>query len=313
MSTGADSAIVFALPGNEALADALATQAALLRGGLNCRSFADGETYLRFLTPVAGRRVVLACTLDQPDAKLLRLLLAANILRELGATQLILVAPYLPYLRQDQRFHEGEGVSARHIAKLLSTHFDGLITVDPHLHRIAHLEDIYTLRLRVVQAAPLMAAWVAREVERPVLIGPDAESAQWVSAVAAAAGCPFRVLEKHRRGDREVRLDAMDLGAVRDHTPVLVDDIIATARTQIAAIQLLAEQGLPAPVCIAVHAIFAGDAAGALAAAGAHRVVSCNSITHASNAIDLRPSLAAALVDLLALGDDDAASVEPGC
>lgn len=305
--------IVFALPGNEALADALATQAALVRGECSCRSFADGETYLRFLTPVAGCHVVLACTLDHPDAKLLRLLLAARILRELGAAHLVLVAPYLPYLRQDQRFHEGEGVSARHIAKLLSTHFDGLITADPHLHRIAHLEDLYTLRLRVVQAAPLIADWVSREVERPVLIGPDAESAQWVSVVAAAAGCPFRVLEKHREGDREVRLDAMDLGAVRDRRPVLVDDIIATARTQIAAIRMLAEQGLPAPLCIGVHAIFAGDAAGALAAAGASRVLSCNSIAHASNAIDLRPSLSAALVDLLAQGFDDEALDEPGC
>lgn len=299
MSPSAAPAIVFALPGNEALADALATRAALVRGECNCRSFADGETYLRFLTPVAGRRVVLACTLDQPDAKLLRLLLAASILRELGATTVVLVAPYLPYLRQDQRFHEGEGISARHIAKLLSTHFDGLITVDPHLHRIASLEEIYTLRLRVVQAASLIADWVAREVERPVLIGPDAESAQWVSVVASAAGCPFRVLEKHRQGDRDVRLDTMDLAALRGRTPVLVDDIIATARTQIAAIHMLTEQGLPAPVCIGVHAIFAGDAANALAAAGARRVLSCNSIVHASNAIDLSAAIAAALLELL--------------
>lgn len=310
MSTSAAPAMVFALPGNEALADALATHAALVRGECSCRSFADGETYLRFLTPVAGRRVVLACTLDQPDAKLLRLLLAARILRELGAVQLVLVAPYLPYMRQDQRFHEGEGVSARHIADLLSAHFDGLVTVDPHLHRIARLEDVYGIPLRVVAAAPEIAAWLAREIEHPLLIGPDSESEQWVSAIAQAAGCPFRVLEKHRQGDREVRIDHVELDAPAGHVPVLVDDIISTARTQIAAIGLLRARGLPAPVCIGVHAIFAGDAANALAAAGAQRVLSCNSIVHASNAIDLNADIAAALLELLVELHDAALKVK---
>lgn len=298
MKAGAD-AMLFALPGNETLADALAANGFPDRGDWTCREFADGETYLRFLTPVRGRTVILACTLDRPDAKLLRLLLAADTLRELGAHRVVLVAPYLPYLRQDRSFHDGEGVSARHVARLLSRSFDGLVTVDPHLHRIARLEEIYDVPLRTVAAAPAIAAWIAREIDRPLLIGPDAESEQWVAAVARAAVCPYRVLRKHRYGDREVRVDRIELDAVADHTPVLLDDIIATARTQIAVIGLLREQGFPAPVCIGVHAIFAGDAASALSAAGARRVVSCNSIEHASNAIDLRPAIAAALGELL--------------
>lgn len=304
------SATVFALPGNETLADALASRAGLTRGESLCRSFADGETYLRFLTPVADRTTVLACTLDRPDAKLLRCLLAARTLRELGARRVVLVAPYLPYMRQDRRFNEGEGVAARHIADLLSSHFDGLVTVDPHLHRIARLEDVYGIPLRVVAAAPEIAAWLAREIQHPLLIGPDSESEQWVSAIAQAAGCPFRVLEKHRRGDREVRIDHVELDAPAGRVPVLVDDIIATARTQIAAIGLLRERGLPAPVCIGVHAIFADDAATALSAAGARRVVSCNSIVHASNVIDLSAAIAAALLELLVELHDSALSAK---
>ncbi len=264
----AGDARVFALPGNEDLAGFLARQPGFEAGTLQCRAFADGETRLRFLDPVENRDTVLVCTLDRPDDKLLRLYLAASTLRELGARRVLLLAPYLPYMRQDRAFAPGEGVSARQVAGLLSRSVDALVTVDPHLHRIASLDQIFSIPTRVVAAAPWLAGWIAREVREPLLIGPDAESAQWVSAVAATVGCPWRVLEKHRSGDREVRLDPVALGGESGRRqPVLIDDIIATGRTQIAAIRLLREQGFAAPLCVAVHAVFAGDAATALAAA----------------------------------------------
>ena len=71
------AAIVFAMPGNEALASALARQLDSEEGQMEHRHFPDGETYLRFDTPLAGRRVVLACSLHQPDDKTLPLLFAA--------------------------------------------------------------------------------------------------------------------------------------------------------------------------------------------------------------------------------------------
>jgi ribose-phosphate pyrophosphokinase len=188
--------LVFALPGNEALARALDAEP----GEVVIRRFPDGESYVRLETPVAGREVVLACTLDRPDAK---------------------------------------------------------------------------------------------------LIGPDRESAQWVSATAAEADLPSLVLEKVRRGDREVEVSVPGLERWPGRTPVLVDDIISTGRTMAATIAHLRRLGTPPPVCVAVHAVFAGRAWDELMAAGAARVVTCNTIPHASSAIDLSALVARAVRDLL--------------
>ncbi|MDP1535762.1 MAG: ribose-phosphate diphosphokinase [Burkholderiales bacterium] len=286
------TAVVFALPGNAALATALADRLQLELGAINLRSFPDGETYLRFDTPVAGRPVLLACSLHDPDHKVMSLLFAAATARELGATTVGLVAPYLGYMRQDRRFLDGEAVTSALFAKLLSRHLDWLVTIDPHLHRWQSLDEIYSVPSAVVAAAPLLAAWIRLHVEAPVLIGPDAESEQWVAAVASFAGAPHLVLEKVRHGDRNVTVSIPDPELLRNRTPVLVDDIISTARTMIAAVQQVSGLGPRPPVCVGVHAIFAGDAHAALLAAGAMQIVTTNTIPHPSNQIDINDAIA---------------------
>lgn len=174
-----------------------------------------------------------------------------------------------------------------------------MITVDPHLHRIHDLNEVYSVPSRVVHAADPVAAWIGRKIKRPVLIGPDSESWQWVSDVAGRANAPFTVLEKTRRGDRDVEVSMPELDRWRDHTPVLVDDIISTGRTMIETLGHLKRLGLPPAVCIGVHGVFAGEAFEEIQQAGAAQVVTCNTIPHESNAIDLTAPLGAALIDLL--------------
>lgn len=294
------STLIFGLPGNEALARALAAREGCSLGECVFRRFPDGETYLRFLSPVRNRTAVLACSFDAPDDKLLRVYLAARTLRALGAQRVLLVAPYLPYMRQDTVFAPGEGISARHVADLLSGCVDGLVTVDPHLHRVHKLEEIYRIPLRVVPAAPAIAAWLQGQVRSPVLIGPDQESEQWVSAIAQRLDCPWRVLRKHRFGDRSVSVEAGALDAVAGRTPVLVDDIVSSGGTLLKVLELLAANGLAAPLCVVVHGLFADDALGALRRAGAARVIACNTVAHAAECIDVHPDIAIALSDLLA-------------
>ena len=292
-------AVLLGMPGNEALVQSLARHLDGETGQLELRTFPDGETYLRVHTPVAGRAVVLACSLDRPDGKLVPLYLLASTLRALGAARIVLVAPYIPYMRQDQAFHAGESVSARHIGHWLSSWLDGLITVDPHLHRIEHLADVYQCATRVVAAAPSMAAWIRAQVRDPVLIGPDSESAQWVSEVARDAGCPFTVLTKTRRGDRDVEVSVPEVARWRQCTPVLVDDIISTGHTMLAAAAHLRDAGLPLAVGVGVHAVFAGDAYRDLLQGPIARIVTCNTIAHPSNGMDVHSALAAAVTDSL--------------
>ncbi|HKJ72714.1 MAG TPA: ribose-phosphate pyrophosphokinase [Alphaproteobacteria bacterium] len=290
--------IVFPMPGNEALGKNLAHDTGSQLGEVDVRRFPDGESYVRLLTPVHDRPVALVDTLAQPDSKILPLLFAAAAAKDLGATRVGLVAPYLAYMRQDRRFNPGEAVSSTHFGRLLSGWLDWLVTVDPHLHRHASLDEVYTIPNQVVQAAPLISEWIRKNVENPVLVGPDEESKQWVSRVAERAGAPYTVLHKIRHGDRDVEVSAPDVGRWRDHTPVLVDDIISTARTMIETIKGLQKLDLAAPVCVGVHAVFAGSAYEDLVAAGAARIVTCNTIPHASNLIDLTEPIVEAAVSL---------------
>ncbi len=201
-------------------------------------------------------------------------------------------------------------MTSRIFAKLLSQTVDGLVTVDPHLHRYPTLGEIYSIPSRVEHAAPMIAAWIRTRVKRPVIVGPDSESEQWVSEVADMAGAPFLVLSKRRRGDHDVEIEVPPLGSWRGYTPVLVDDIISTARTMMETIEHLAQAGYTAPICIAVHAVFAGDAYEGLIRAGAADIVTCNTVPHPSNAIDLTNTLASGVRNLLAVNVPQSGSVE---
>jgi ribose-phosphate pyrophosphokinase len=202
-------------------------------------------------------------------------------------------------MRQDQKFHTGEGVSARYFGKLVSGFVDGLVTIDPHLHRIRQLGDVFSVPSRVVHAAPAVARWIEENVDKPILIGPDSESEQWVADVARQANAPFTVLEKVRHGDREVEVSLPDLDQWRDHTPVLVDDIISTGHTMMETIGHLENLGLRKSVCVGVHGVFAQQAYRELLHAGAARVVTSNSIPHESNAFELQGWVRPAIEEVL--------------
>ena len=261
-------------------------------GQFTRRDFPDGETYLRFETPVAGEDVILLCTLDRPNSKLASLLLAADTARQQEAKSVGLVAPYLAYMRQDKQFQPGEAITSKTFAQLLSASVDWLVTVDPHLHRYASLDAIYSIPVVAVSAAEGLAAWIKANVEQPVLIGPDEESLQWVSRIAELAQASAMVLRKMRSGDYSVSIDPSGLESLGCGTPVLVDDIASSARTLIeAAGQIRATIGKP-PVCAVVHAIFASDSYSRLLQAGVQRVVSTNSVSHPTNAVDISPALA---------------------
>jgi ribose-phosphate pyrophosphokinase len=291
--------LIFALPGNQAMADALCAALNGEMGHLETRNFPDGETYLRLLTDPNGRSVVLVCTLDHPDGKFLLLAFAAAAARDLGASRVGLVAPYLAYMRQDRRFNPGEAVTSVTFSHILSSAVDWLVTVDPHLHRYGSLDEIYPIPSRVVHSASLLSDWIKSNVDRPFIIGPDIESEQWVAQVAASVGARYRVLSKTRYGDRNVEIAVPDLGFFSEHTPVLVDDIVSSGRTMIETARHLHDQGMRRPVCIAVHALFSQETYDELKSKSA-AVVTTNSVAHPSNRVDLARLIAAAAASELA-------------
>ena len=262
---------------------------------LEYRAFPDGESYLNLLSEAAGRDCLVVCSLHDPNSKFLPLLFTAELLRDLGAKRVALVAPYLCYMRQDKRFHQGEALTSRSFASVISRSFDFLITVDPHLHRYESLDEIYGIPSQVIASAESVASWILSEVKQPLLLGPDSESEQWVAEVARLAGAPFEVLHKHRSGDLQVEVSVPHVDQYLSHTPVLVDDIISSGRTLLETLHHLEKAGMQPAVCIGTHGLFAAGAWELLKAGPVKAVVTSNSVPHPSNAIDLAPALAQGL------------------
>lgn len=279
--------ILFSLPGNEELTRKLAEQLQFETGISNIRQFPDGETYVQIKSDVKGKRVVLVCTLHQPDNKLLPIYFLSKTAKDLGADCTCLIAPYLAYMRQDKRFHTGEGITSAYFGSLVSQFADTLVTVDPHLHRRSSLSEVYDIPNKVLHAANHISSWIKDNITKPVLVGPDSESEQWVSEVAKSAEAPFIVLEKIRHGDNDVEVSVPQVENYKEYTPVLVDDIISTARTMIETVQHLKKAGMKPPVCIGVHAVFAGNSYYNLKEAGTADIITCNTIPHESNRIDI--------------------------
>jgi len=276
------------------LAEPLAAALGVSLRWIERHRFPDGESRLR-LPATLPPRVALLRGLHRPNEKLAELLIIAPAARELGAAQLTLVCPYLAYMRQDMAFRPGEAVSQRHIGQALAGWFDNVITVDPHLHRVATMDEVLPGRRGVaLSAAALLGAWASRHASWPILLGPDEEAAPWVRSAAQAQGLEHGTCIKQRSGDREVRVALPGLD-FRGREVVLIDDVASTGRTLAVTAGALLQRGAAAVDVAVTHALFVDDAIAQLAAAGVRHVWSSDSVPHASNVVSLVPLLAAAL------------------
>jgi len=278
----------------QAVAGRLATATGLALALIERHRFPDGELRLRLPDPLPPQ-VVIWRGLQQPNEKLVELLLAARTARTLGAQHLTLVSPYLAYMRQDMAFRPGEAVSQRIVGAFLADLFDALITVDPHLHRVATLQEAVPVdRAVVLSGAPLLADFIATQRTDPLLIGPDEESLQWVSQAAQCHGWASAVCRKTRHGDREVDIALPDL-PVAGRAVVLMDDVASSGHTAAQAARGLLQAGATSVDVAVTHALLASGALALLQAAGVGQVWSTDAIEHPSNAVSIVPAVAHAL------------------
>ena len=286
--------LVVAMPGQSSRAELLAEQIGGEVADMAMRQFPDGECYVRFDDDVRGRSLVVVESLDEPNAKFLPLYFVAETARELKASDVGIVAPYLAYLRQDDRFEPGEAVTSRCFGGLISQVFDWVVTVDPHLHRIERLDQaIHNREAIALPSASVMGAFLAAHTQQPLLLGPDEESEQWVRAIAEPAGLDWAVAKKQRFGDRQVQV-ALPEREYAQHQVILVDDMISTGNTLINVSQQLRRQGAKTIHCLVTHALFGEQVSHALHQAGIENIWSSDSVPHPSNAVSLAGLLASA-------------------
>jgi ribose-phosphate pyrophosphokinase len=292
-----DAGCLLHFPEDMAIAERAAQAAGLQACAIERHRFPDGELRLK-LPEALPARVVVWRTLNDPNEKLVELLLVAQTARTLGAQHLTLVVPYLAYMRQDIAFQPGEVVSQRIVGRFLVDLFDAVITVDPHLHRVSTLREAVPVADAIVlSGAPVLADWVHSQRSNVVLIGPDEESLQWVSQAAARHGWDHAVCSKLRHGDREVSIELPAL-PVRGRAVVLMDDVASSGHTLAQAARALLAAGAASVDVAVTHALFAEGALALVKDAGVGEVWSTDCIAHESNAVSMVPALAAAIKQL---------------
>lgn len=278
--------IIFSFPQNNKIANIITKKLKLEKGLVKIHDFPDGETYIKINSDVKNKKVILFYSLDHPNNKILLLLFMAQALKELGANEICLVSPYLPYMRQDKQFKPGEAVTSIIFAKFISSFIDNIVTVDPHLHRIKNISDIYSIPTTTLHATKPIAEWIKNNIDSPLIIGPDEESIQWVSDIAEYSKAPFVIAKKARVSDNNVIIEVPEIYD-GNKTPVLFDDIISTGATMHTVLQQLLLKKFKKPTCIVIHALLSQKTYDQLLQAGAQQIVSCNTIQHPSNKIDI--------------------------
>jgi ribose-phosphate pyrophosphokinase len=253
--------------------------------------FPDGESKLTL--PQSLPNTIAFCrSLNQPNSKLIELLIATQTARQYGAQEIILVAPYLCYMRQDIAFNPGEAVSQKIIGKFLAEHFDAVITVDAHLHRINDLHEAVPVSQAInLSAAELIGEYVKAHVENPLLLGPDEESKQWVQSAAETGDFSYGVALKKRMGDRSVKISLPDMSFARRNV-VIIDDMASTGQTIIETAKQLFQQKAQYVYCAVTHALFYEQVTERMHQAGIQTVWSTDSVQHPTNSISLATLLA---------------------
>jgi ribose-phosphate pyrophosphokinase len=288
------TAIIQSLPSSARDATRLAARLGIPFYEIAIHDFPDGE--IRVTAAPAAPVTILYASLDHPNEKLVALMLAAEALRRGGAKRLVLLAPYLCYMRQDAAFHTGEAISQRVIGPLLARYVDRVITVDAHLHRTPDIGAVFPgIQSDNLSAMPAIADALRGIDPATIVVGPDAESRPWVSGLADRLGLAHAVVQKSRRGDRSVEIVFPDQAIIAGRSALIVDDIVSSGGTLMACARALTAAGAVTVDAVVTHALFPEALCREMASSGIRSIRSTHSVPHSTNAIALDGLFAEAL------------------
>ncbi len=241
-------------------------------GGVRFTRFPDGEHYLRMESP--DREMVIVGSVPDADA-LVQLLLLIDACEGAENT---LVVPYLGYARQDKKFHPGEPLSARAIARALSSAVSRVLTVNVHDKAVL---SHFRVPATDISLAPDIGRYLASQSpENPLILAPDDGAALFASMVAGTCGWDSDHLEKTRISGDEVRMEPRHLEA-RDRDVIIVDDIISTGGTLSTSAAMLHAQGARSVSSVCVHGVLAGGAYIRLLSGGIREVTCSDTLERA--------------------------------
>jgi len=249
------------------------------------KRFPDDELYIRILDDISKKHVVIIQT-TYPDQKIIELFLLQDAVKEAGAKKITVVIPYLGYARQDKKFKDGEPVSAKAIAKLISLNADKVITVDPHKEYIL---DFFTIPAFSCSAVPEIAKYLKRK-KIDMILAPDKGALDRAKKASTIIKCDFDYMEKTRIDGTTVKIKPKNLD-VHNKNVAIIDDIISTGSTMALSIKELKKHGAKRVLVACTHGLFAGEAIKKLRSAGCDEIISTDTIRSDFSKVKIAPCI----------------------
>ena len=272
---------------SQALGAALARELGEPLAATTYERFPDGEL-LAAVPDFDGDRAVIVASTVSSDAHL-EVLQLQDAVREAGATEVVTVLPYMGYGRQDEAFDAGHPVSARAVARAISTNADRVLTVNPHEDRIC---DFFEPSATAVDAAGRLAEPLPDDLEDPVFLGPDSGAISLVRSVRDAYGVgETDYFEKVRHSSTDVEITPSDVD-VSGRDVVVTDDIVSTGSTMSEAIGVLADHHVGRVFVTCVHPLLVRGAYTRLTRAGVEAIYGTDTIERHASAVSVAPVLA---------------------
>jgi len=269
------------------------------------RRFPDGERYVKLNGSCKGNAVaIVQSTYKEPDELLMEFVMLADAAHGDGASKVIGVFPYLAYLRQDMRFHHGEALSSQVFARLVnSSDISKLITLDPHLHRIHDLKQLFHIPTMNLSAMPALASYLSEHAKlvNPVVVAPDEEASQWASKVAAQLKTEYIIARKVRLGDESVDIEFRG-PEISHRDVVIVDDIVSTGGTVAKMAVALRKLSVGRITILTTHGLFTQGAYHRIRTSGVDDVVATDSVPNEYAFVGVAPIIASGLLAASASG-----------
>ncbi len=240
--------------------------------------FSDGEVRVQINESIRGADVYVIQPLSYPaNQHIMELLLIVDALKRSSAGRITAVVPYFAYARQDRQDKPRTPVSARVLADLITVvGTQRVVTVDLHSPQIQGFFDIPVDHL---SALPVLYDYIRKNLilENPIVVSPDAGGVERARQLANKLGCGIAIIYKRRPEPNKAEvLDVV--GNIEGKEAIIIDDLIDTAGTVVAAANMLINKGAKRVIACATHGVFSGPAVERLTNSPIEQVIVTNTI-----------------------------------